>query len=739
MKKNYVFISHSVKDKEIAFRVCRIFEQNGVSCWIAPRDVTPGVRYPGEITNTIENCDAFILIFSCNSNRSIPVLAEIEMAFSKEIPIYTVKIDDTNPNPDLQYFLRIHQWHDVIASNFNEKIIELAGVVLKSVDDTDIGSKPEPEKQTISTIINQTIYPLAVALNDIKEQEINNNASGVDNAIFRLVDLLVKFSSVSLISTYSKLPEKEIDKNIDILLTGMTQANTGYWVKVLLHLAEKLKDKDHIPGFLREYIVFIKGSCENYENVKRAKDIICEGGKSFSLDSHDDSILSFIDLVVQFEKFYKFKGLRIKEGSKLIKDSILEIIVESGLFNNSHIAAVKSVIPNKTTKTFEHEIVRFKGLNPQKMDKPYITSGWEIIENSHVILFDLNKPEAYLDLFPFITAEEDLSDICIWEKSDNFNRVFYKRLGDKTLKEQEIADSEPFLKRLKFVSRSVLLGETGISIPYPGETVEDSIEKVLKVIDSTIEFIEKNVSNPLCKNDFMSKITSIKEQFLVISCKSHDTDFSSWIKKIYQLKTETTKGMFPKLLPTESEYILTDDQEGRYIIPDKFFDAHPEMIEKFEKISKILSKEPTKEVMVLLTLALSEVKSVNGQPLFGVEHLMIALSKICNKLIFDWYSAINIPPKYHRDLTRFAIETVAQLEPRQSRSSDIMLKSRLNTVLSMALKEANLAKRNQITLNDIFSAILREGNSLPLRILFEVFDLTSDRLLGEFYNLLRKS
>lgn len=739
MKTNYVFISHSIKDKETAFGVCRIFEQNGVSCWIAPRDVTPGARYSGEITNTIENCSAFVLIFSCNSNSSRPVLAEIEMAFSKEIPIYTVKIDDTKPHPDLQFFLRIYQWHDVIASNFNEKIIELAGVVLKSFRGTGPEPKPEPEKQTISTIINQTIYPLAVALNDIKEQEINNNASGVDNAIFRLVDLLVKFSSVSLISTYSKLPDKEIDKNIDILLTGMTQANTGYWVKVLLHLTEKLKDKDHVPGFLREYIVFIKGSCENYENVKRAKDIICKGGKSFSLDTQDDSLLSFINLVVQFEKFYKFKGLRIKEGSKLIKDSMLEIIVESGLFNNSHIAAVKSVIPNKTTQTFEHEIVRFKGMNPQKMDKPYITSDWKIIENNHVILFDLNKPEAYLDLFPFITAEEDFSDICIWEKSDNFSRVFYKRLGDKTLKEQEIADSETFLKRLKNVSRSVLLGETGISISYPGETVEDSIEKVLKVIDSTVEFIEKNVSNPLCKSDFMSKITSIKEQFLVISCKSHDTDFSSWLKKVYQLKTETTKGMFPKLLPTESEYILTDDHEGRYVIPDKFFDAHPEMVEKFQKTSKILSKKPTKEVMVLLTLALSEIMPGNGRSLFGVEHLMIALSKICNKLVFDWYSAINIPPKYHRDLTRFAIETVAQLEPRHNRSSDIMLKKRLNTVLSMALKEANLAKRNQITLNDIFSAILREGNSLPLRILFEVFDLTSDRLLGEFYNLLRKS
>ncbi len=33
-----VFISHSSKDKLTADALCHALEQNGVSCWIAPRD-----------------------------------------------------------------------------------------------------------------------------------------------------------------------------------------------------------------------------------------------------------------------------------------------------------------------------------------------------------------------------------------------------------------------------------------------------------------------------------------------------------------------------------------------------------------------------------------------------------------------------------------------------------------------------------------------------------------------------
>ncbi|MCR4992528.1 MAG: toll/interleukin-1 receptor domain-containing protein [Lachnospiraceae bacterium] len=43
-----VFISHSSKDKEIADKVVKFFEDKGLSCWIAPRDIVPGTEWPAE-------------------------------------------------------------------------------------------------------------------------------------------------------------------------------------------------------------------------------------------------------------------------------------------------------------------------------------------------------------------------------------------------------------------------------------------------------------------------------------------------------------------------------------------------------------------------------------------------------------------------------------------------------------------------------------------------------------------
>src|ERR1022692_1794173 len=40
-----VLLSYAAPDKESAFRLCRLLEEKGISCWIAPRDVMPGADY----------------------------------------------------------------------------------------------------------------------------------------------------------------------------------------------------------------------------------------------------------------------------------------------------------------------------------------------------------------------------------------------------------------------------------------------------------------------------------------------------------------------------------------------------------------------------------------------------------------------------------------------------------------------------------------------------------------------
>lgn len=67
-----VFISHSSKNKATADAICHALEQNGVRCWIAPRDIPPGADYGTEIVRGIKDCTVFLFMFSQESNYSVP-------------------------------------------------------------------------------------------------------------------------------------------------------------------------------------------------------------------------------------------------------------------------------------------------------------------------------------------------------------------------------------------------------------------------------------------------------------------------------------------------------------------------------------------------------------------------------------------------------------------------------------------------------------------------------------------
>jgi hypothetical protein len=56
-----VFVSYSSQDKTAANAVCAVLEQNGIRCWIAPRDITPGERWGAAIVGAINCARAMVL------------------------------------------------------------------------------------------------------------------------------------------------------------------------------------------------------------------------------------------------------------------------------------------------------------------------------------------------------------------------------------------------------------------------------------------------------------------------------------------------------------------------------------------------------------------------------------------------------------------------------------------------------------------------------------------------------
>lgn len=105
-----VFISYSTKDKAIADVVCNTLENNGIHCWIAPRNIQPGNPYACEIMSGIEESKMLLLIFSSNSNVSEPVASEIEEAFNKKKPIIVFLIENKPMAPELKFFLKRKHW-----------------------------------------------------------------------------------------------------------------------------------------------------------------------------------------------------------------------------------------------------------------------------------------------------------------------------------------------------------------------------------------------------------------------------------------------------------------------------------------------------------------------------------------------------------------------------------------------------------------------------------------------------
>ena len=124
-----VFISYAARDKKIADAVCRALENNRVRCWIAPRDVLPGMEYAAAIIDALNSCQVFLVIFSETSNSSPQVAREVERAISKSRTILTFRIDNTALSKAMEYYLSDRHWLDASSGKFTGHLENLVKAV----------------------------------------------------------------------------------------------------------------------------------------------------------------------------------------------------------------------------------------------------------------------------------------------------------------------------------------------------------------------------------------------------------------------------------------------------------------------------------------------------------------------------------------------------------------------------------------------------------------------------------
>ncbi|MBQ2654196.1 MAG: toll/interleukin-1 receptor domain-containing protein [Methanobrevibacter sp.] len=139
-EKHEVFISYSTKNSDIANKICYALEQNGLKCWIAPRNIPSGTVYIDAIAEAIKSTKIIVLIFSKYSQESKYVSNEINMAFSHNKPILSVNIENILPKEELEYYLKVTQWLPLSSDSEEEleKVVNDAYELCKQKKDTPV-------------------------------------------------------------------------------------------------------------------------------------------------------------------------------------------------------------------------------------------------------------------------------------------------------------------------------------------------------------------------------------------------------------------------------------------------------------------------------------------------------------------------------------------------------------------------------------------------------------------------
>jgi TIR domain len=89
-------------------------ETQGRRCWIAHRDIPPGVPSWAEpIVTAIAGSRLVLVLLSAHSIPSVEVLREVTIAADEKIPLLPVSLDATPLSPGLRYFFAAGQRLDL--------------------------------------------------------------------------------------------------------------------------------------------------------------------------------------------------------------------------------------------------------------------------------------------------------------------------------------------------------------------------------------------------------------------------------------------------------------------------------------------------------------------------------------------------------------------------------------------------------------------------------------------------
>jgi len=151
-----VFVSYASDDRASADAIVRALERDGLTCWIAPRDITPGANWADAIAAAIEASRTALFVMTANANESRHVAREAERADRHQRPLIPVLIEDIEPRGALAYYFGAAQWVTAYTSPLSGQLAVITTAMRQA-----IGSESVRRSSTISSLDDGDLVALA--------------------------------------------------------------------------------------------------------------------------------------------------------------------------------------------------------------------------------------------------------------------------------------------------------------------------------------------------------------------------------------------------------------------------------------------------------------------------------------------------------------------------------------------------------------------------------------------------
>jgi hypothetical protein len=188
-----VFISYAAEDKAAAEEVRAALEAQGVSCWIAPRDVLPDEDETESILGAIDTSSVVVLCLSSAANASKLVTQQAARAFNKDIPIVPLRIEDVEPNDALKLFFGTQEAVDAYVPPLEGKLAALVALIHSLLTKT---GAPAAGVKPVLKPPYEDVTPTARTRDSRSAPRRAAKAVGVVLAVFIIAIVLIVFGLV---------------------------------------------------------------------------------------------------------------------------------------------------------------------------------------------------------------------------------------------------------------------------------------------------------------------------------------------------------------------------------------------------------------------------------------------------------------------------------------------------------------------------------------------------------------